>query len=113
RPAGTNDVVVANGASLTLDEGAYGNVVVGIGSTLRLSGGGYAFRSITVGSGGSLRYAAPTDIVVSGRADFGANSVVSPVSGSGLSPAAIRIQVDGVNGTDGALLSTPPAVHVG
>jgi hypothetical protein len=113
RPAGTSDVVVAHGASLTLDEGAYGNVVVGTGATLRLSGGGYAFQSITVGSGGSLRYAAPADVVVSGRADFGANSVVSPVDGSGLTPAAIRIQVDGLNGTDGALLSTPPAAHVG
>lgn len=113
RPAGTSDVVVANGAFLALDEGAYGNVVVGTGATLRLNGGGYAFQSITVGSGGSLRYAAPADIVVSGRADFGANSVVSPVNSSGLSPAAIRIQVDGLNGTDGALLSTPPAAHVG
>ena len=113
RPAGTSDVVVANAASLTLDEGAYGNVVVGIGATLRLSGGGYAFGSITVRSGGSVRTAAPADIVVSGRADFGASSVVSPVDGSRLTPAAIRIQVDGINGTDGALLSTPPAAHVG
>jgi Bacterial Ig domain len=113
RPAGTSDVVVANAGSLTLDEGAYGNVVVGIGATLRLSGGGYAFQSITVGSGGSLRYAAPTDVVVAGRADFAANSVVSPADGSGLTPAAMRIQVDGINGTDGALLSTPPAAHVG
>ncbi|HEX7679797.1 MAG TPA: Ig-like domain-containing protein, partial [Thermoanaerobaculia bacterium] len=31
----------------------------------------------------------------------------------GLSAAAIRIQVNGINGTNGGLLSTPPSVHVG
>jgi len=113
RPAGSTNVTVPNSGQITLSEGAYGDLVVGISGTVHLTGGGYAFRSITVKSGGALRYAAPTDIVASGRADFGANSVVQPETSSGLTAAAIRIQVDGINGTDGALLSTPPAVHVG
>ncbi|HSP16685.1 MAG TPA: Ig-like domain-containing protein [Thermoanaerobaculia bacterium] len=113
RPAGSNDVVVPNSGQLTLDEGAYGNLIIGTGASVRLSGGGYAFRSISIGRGGALRYAAPADLVVSGRADFGANSVVQPENGSGLTTAAIRIQVDGINGSDGKLLSTPPAIHVG
>jgi len=113
RPAGSDNVNVPNNGQLTLDEGAYGDLVVGNSATLHLTGGGYAFRSITVKSGGAMRYAAPTDIVVNGRADFGANSVVQAESGSGLTPAVIRIQVNGINGSDGALLSTPPAVHVG
>ncbi len=113
RPAGSNNVNVPNGGQITLDAGAYGDLVVGTSATVHLSGGGYAFRSITVKSGGALRYAAPTDIVVNGRADFGANSVVQSETSAGLTGAAIRIQVDGINGSDGALLSTPPSVHVG
>jgi hypothetical protein len=113
RPAGSTNVIVADNGALTLDEGAYGDLTVGRGATLTLSGGGYAFRSITVARDGALRYAKAADVVVSGRADFGANAVVSPADGSGLTSAAIRIQVDGLNGTDGALLSTPPSVHAG
>ncbi len=113
RPAGSNNVTVPNAGQVMLDEGAYGDLVVGTSATVHLSGGGYAFRSITVRSGGALRYGAPTDIVVNGRADFGANSVVQSETSAGLTGAAIRIQVDGINGSDGALLSTPPAVHVG
>jgi hypothetical protein len=95
RPPGTNDVVVADNGTLTLAEGAYGNLVVGRSATLRLSGGGYAFQSMTVGRGGVVRYAAPADLVVSGRIDFGSGSVVGPGSGSGLTAAAARIQADG------------------
>jgi hypothetical protein len=112
RPPGTNNVVVANGAQLTLDEGAYGHLTVGNDATVHLTGGGYAFASITIGNNGSLRYAPPTDVVVSGRAKFGANTFVGPENGSGLTGSAIRIQVDGINGSSGAMTATPPAVHV-
>jgi len=111
RTPGSADVNVPNGAFKTLDEGAYGNVVIGTGATLRLTGGGYAFRSITVGRAGALRCAAPSDIVVSGRAEVGSDATIGPETG--LTGAAIRIQVDGLNGTDGGLLSNPPAIHVG
>ncbi len=113
RSPGSSNVTVANNGQLTLDAGAYGNLTINKGATLRLSGGGYAFQSITVAAGGSIRYAAQADIVVSGRADFGANAVVSPADGSGLTPAAMRIQVDGINGTTGVVGATPPSIHVG
>lgn len=113
RPPGSANVTVSNGGQVTLDEGAYGDLVVGNSGTVHLTGGGYAFRSITFKTGGAMRYAAPTDIVVSGRAEFGNNADIEPESNSGLSAKAIRIQVDGINGANGAVLSTPPAVHVG
>jgi len=113
RPSGSDNVTVPNGGQLTLDEGSYADLVVGNGATLHLTGGGYAFQSITVRTGASLRYAAPTDIVVNGRADFASSSSVQPENSSGLTAAAIRIQVDGINGSTGAMLATPPAVHVG
>jgi hypothetical protein len=123
RPFGSANVVIANNAVSTLGEGAYGDLVIGKNAKLTLLGGGYAFRSITVGSGSQLRYSAPADVVVSGvldsagilvggRADFGASSVLAPADGSGLTPAGCRLQVGGINGSNGALLSTPPAVHL-
>src|SRR5258706_70020 len=92
--------------SVDLDQDA----VAGGGTIVHLTGGGYAFASITIGSGASLRYAAPADFVVSGRVDLGPNSVVGRESGSGLTASAMRIQVDGINGSTGAMTATPAAV---
>jgi hypothetical protein len=78
---------------------------------VHFSGGGYAFRSISTGNGAALRFDGATDVVVSGRVNLGNSNIVQP--GSGLSSAAIRIQIDGVNGSTGALTATPPACHVG
>lgn len=112
RPPGSDNVVVPNGTVVTLAEGAYGNLSIGNNATVHLTGGGYAFASITIGNNGSLRYVPPTDVVVSGRASFGANTFVGPENGSGLTASAIRIQVNGINGSNGAMTATPPAVHV-
>lgn len=112
RPSGSDNVNVPAGGQVTLDEGAYGDLVVGNSGTVHLNGGGYVFRSITVRNGGALRYGASADIVVNGRLELGNASVVQPENNSGLTAASIRIQVDGINGANGALLSTPPAVHV-
>jgi hypothetical protein len=112
RPPGSNNVVVPNGTAVTLEAGAYGSLSIGNNATVHLSGGGYAFASINIGNNGSLRYAPPTDVVVSGRANFGANTFVGPENGSGLTASAIRIQVNGINGSNGSMTATPPAVHV-
>ncbi|MGH9141930.1 MAG: Ig-like domain-containing protein, partial [Vicinamibacterales bacterium] len=112
RQAGTTNVTVANAGSTTLAEGSYGDLVVGNAGTVHLTGGGYAFKSITIRNSAAIRFAGPTDIVVSGRIDFGNSSLVQAENGSGLTPAAIRIQVDGINGSSGALTATPPAAHV-
>jgi Bacterial Ig domain len=113
RPPGTNNVSVANNGQITLDEGAYGDLTIGNSATVHLTGGGYAFRSITIKNSGELRYAAPTDVVVSGRVDLAAKAVIQPENNSGLTAAAMRIQADGINGSNGALTSSPPSVHVG
>ena len=113
RPAGSTNVVLADNALRTLDEGAYGDVVIGKTAKLTLRGGSYAFRSITVARGGELRYSAAADVVVNGRAEFGSLSIIAPTDGFGLLPAAMRIQINGTNGSDGGLLSTPPAFHIG
>ena len=103
RPAGTSNVAVPDNGTASLDEGAYQDLNIGRGAKLTLTGGGYAFRSITIARDGELRYSAPIDVVVSGRADFGTNAIVAPPIGSTLTAASARIQVDG----------TSPAIHVG
>jgi hypothetical protein len=113
RPSGTSNVTVSNGGQVTLDEGAYGDLVVGNSGTVHLTGGGYSFKSITLKNGASIRYGAPADVVVNGRLDLGNSCVIKGETNSGLTAAAIRIQVNGINGTNGSLTSTPPAVHVG
>ena len=55
RPAGTNNINVPNAGQVTLDEGAYGDLVVGNAGTVHLTGGGYAFRSITIKNAGQRR----------------------------------------------------------
>jgi len=113
RPAGTNNVTVANAGSVTLAEGAYGDLVVNNAGTVHLTGGGYAFKSITLKNAASMLYGAPTDIVVSGRIDFGNASKTQPETNSGLTAASIRIQVNGINGSTGAMTATPPSAHFG
>src|SRR5436190_20355466 len=111
RPAGSSNVTVPSGGQATLDEGDYGNLVIGIGGTVHLTGGGYSFKSITLMNNSALRYGAPSDIVANGRLELGNNSVIQSETNSGLTARAIRIQVNGINGSNGALTATPAAVH--
>lgn len=113
RSPGTDDVVVPPFGVLELEEGVYGDLVIGRAATVRFLGGGYAFQSITADRGSALRFALPSDLVLSGRLFLDRETVVAPEAGSGFNAAAIRIQVDGINGADGALHSKPSAIDVG
>ena len=70
RPAGSSDVVVADGALLVLDEGAYGNLIVGRGATVRLSG--------RVCAGTELNPHGRADEIGDDRMDDGAELAVKP-----------------------------------
>src|SRR6185436_15403254 len=72
-----------------------------------------AFTSIIVDRGSALRFALPSDLVLNGRLSLDRETVVAPEAGSGFNASAIRIQVDGINGSNGALRSKPSAVDVG
>lgn len=104
RPAGSDNVVVADFTTVALDEGAYGTVTVGRGGTLRLNGGGYAFQSMSVSRDASVLYAAPSDVVIAGGADFGNNTTIAPAAGSGLTATAMRMQANA---------AASPAIHIG
>jgi len=113
RSAGPDNVTVAAGATLDLDEGSYANLVVARGGIVRFTGGGYSFASINADREALLRFAAPSDVVVTGRIAVGRDAYVGPAPSSGVSAGAIRIQADGINGSDGALLSLPASMDFG
>lgn len=107
------DVTVANGATVVLAEGSYGALTIGTGGVLQLTGGDYTVSSISAGSGAALVFGDASRVVVRGRVSLGATAVVGPAGGSGADASDIAFHVHGVNGLDGALGSTPPAVQVG
>ena len=113
RNSGTEDVIVPNFGSVNLDEGDYRNLILGRGAVVRFNGGGYAFASISADRDAQLRFAAPSDVVVNGRISLGRDTTVGPASGSGITAGSIRIQVNGINGSDGALQSSPPSIDIG
>jgi hypothetical protein len=113
RPAGPDNVTVPINGTVDLAEGAYGNLVVNRGGTVRFTGGGYSFASISADRDVQLRFLAPSDVVVTGRIAVGRNAIVGPATTSGITAASIRIQASGINGTDGALHSEPSAIDVG
>lgn len=114
RPAGTNDIVVPPFTVRLLDdtvEGTYGNLTVGRGATVKFAAGGYAFASVTVDRDASLQFLGPADVVVNGRMAIQRDCTIGPESSSGITAASIRIQINGINGTTGALNATPSAVR--
>src|SRR5436190_245396 len=113
RPPGTDDVTVPINGTVDLAEGAYRNLVVNRGGTVRFSGGGYAFASINADRDSQLRFLAPSDVVVTGRIAIGRNATVGPSPTAGITAASIRIEATGINGTDGALHSEPSSIDVG
>src|SRR6185436_4519094 len=113
RTPGTENIVVPPFGEIELEERAYGSLTVGRAATVHFLGGGYAFTSIIVDRGSALRFALPSDLVLNGRLSLDRETVVAPEAGSGFNASAIRIQVDGINGSNGALRSKPSAVDVG
>jgi hypothetical protein len=107
------DVTVGNGATAVLAEGSYGALTIGTGGILQLTGGDYTFSSVSSSSGGALVFGAASRVVVRGRVALGSGAVVGPADGSGAGASDVVFHVHGINGLDGALGSTPPAVQVG
>lgn len=113
RPAGTENITVPVNGTRDIEEGAYGTLTVGRGAVVRFTGGGYAFTSINADRDVQLRFSAPSDVVVSGRIAIGRDSTVGPATTAGITAAAIRIQANGINGSDGALRSEPSSIDIG
>ncbi|HSR67473.1 MAG TPA: hypothetical protein VLU25_05985 [Acidobacteriota bacterium] len=114
------DVFVAEGQTLTLAAGEYGDVT--IDGVLVLSGGNYNIRSIAPGTAGggqcpfpcrSIEAEAPVDVRLLERFDVGLNARVGPAAGSGISARNIIFYVGGSNGGTGGPDDLPAAATAG
>ena len=95
RGAGTSNVTVPAGATVDLESGEYGTLVIGKDATVRFRGGGYTFASISAAKGVALRFMAASTVVVNGGVALDKECVIGPAAGAPITAAHIQIQVHG------------------
>lgn len=109
-PSGGPDVTVPDFGSQTLAAGDYGDVVLGEGATLELTGGVYNVRSITMTEpGGKVLFGGAAEVRVAERVVTRQQAVVGPADGSGVAPSEIVFYVAGTDAGNG---SRPEAVSI-
>lgn len=109
-PSGGPDITVPDFGSQILAPGEYGDVVLGEGATLELTGGVYDVRSITMTEpDASLLFGGPTEVRVAEDVETRQRAVVGPADGSGVAPSEIVFYVAGADAPGG---SRPEAVSI-
>ena len=110
---GTEEVDVKQKDSATLAEGVYGNVRVRQKGTLIFTGGTYHLQDFDIGQHVTVYFEAPTVLLIKDRFALDQKAVLKPADESGITAADILIYVEGINGKNGKLNSTPVAAKVG
>jgi hypothetical protein len=110
---GDKDVKVQIWRTKDLDPGAYREAVIQPKGTLRLKGGTYHFKSLTLSLAASVVCLEPTTIHIENRFYSGLGAFVGPALKSGFSARDMILYIGGVNGHDGKLASNPKAAIVG
>ncbi len=111
---GEQNVSVASGQTVVLAAGEYGDITVEAGGTLNFSGGVYHIRSIdAVGDNAVISFSSTTELRIVKKFRTRKNAVIGPAVGAGIDASDIVLYVGGINGSDGALNSTPEAARVG
>ncbi|HYR27705.1 MAG TPA: Ig-like domain-containing protein, partial [Thermoanaerobaculia bacterium] len=113
RQPGTLDVVVGDRTFRELEEGSYRHLSIGRDATVRFTGSGYTFASISAARGATLVFYQAAHVTVGGRMSIGTGGTIGTVAGSGLAPGSVAFQVHGINGTYGQLFEAPAAVDIG
>jgi hypothetical protein len=94
--AGTNDVSVKAKQTVTLQPGAYRNVTVQLGGTLKLTGGRYDFNRLWGMSNANLYFTAATEVRIADWCNIDTRAYVGPAPGSsGVGAADIIFYVGG------------------
>lgn len=106
---GTENIAVGNGQTLTLATGNYGNLTIGPGGQLVLSGGTYVFASITAESGSSIIWDGPGDVVVKGPMTLGSLATIG--AGAGVTTKHKMFFVHGVNVSIGRDSTIGATIH--
>lgn len=111
---GSKDISVKDGATTILAPGNYGTVKIGKNGTLKLSGGIYHFKALTLSAKSSLQCLAPSEVRIKKRASSGPEAYIGPLKTSTtLKARDVTFYVQGPNGKDTDLLSLPAAVEIG
>ena len=110
---GTTNLTVAGGKTVTASPGQFLTVSLGTSAVLRLNPGVYQMKDLTIGTSGRIEALGAVQIRVANRLNAGSSFSIGPASGTTLTAKDIRIEVSGINGTNGALGSTPKAAALG
>ena len=110
---GTTNLTVAGGKTVAASPGQFLTVSLGTGAVLRLAAGTYQMKDLTIGTNGRVEALGTVQIRIANRLNASSGFFIGPASGATLTAKDIRIEVSGVNGTDGALGSTPKAAALG
>jgi RHS repeat-associated protein len=110
---GTANLTVAGGKTVTASPGQFLTVSLGTSSVLRLNAGTYQMKDLTIGSSGRVEALGTVQILIANRLNAGSGFFIGPASGTTLTAKDIRVEVSGVNGSDGALGSSPKAAALG
>jgi RHS repeat-associated protein len=111
---GTTNLTVAGGKTVTVSPGQFLTVSLGTSSVLRLNAGTYQLKDLTIGTSGRVEALGPVQIRIANRLNAGSSFFIGPAAtATTLTAKDIRIEVSGVNGTDGAIGSSPKAAALG
>lgn len=97
---GTTDYTVAQGQSLVLPAGAYGDIKLKKDSVLTLTGGIYHLADLELGDNSQMRVTAPAEVRIAHRLASGREAIIGPAPGSGLDATDLVFFVAGINGDD-------------
>ncbi len=109
---GTTDVNLAQNQTVNLAPGVYRDLIVAKKGTVNFTGGVYVFRSVTIQREANLFFAAPSTVKVEGKMSTATLTKIQPGPGSTATAATIVWHIAGMNGTNGALASTPKPLEI-
>ncbi|MCM8774073.1 MAG: hypothetical protein NC820_05000 [Candidatus Omnitrophica bacterium] len=97
--SGTVDISKGNNQAYTLLPGTYRDITFGNNCTLKLTGGVYNIRKLTMGNNGTIQYEGSTsELRITQSLTMGNNPNIKPKSGSGLDARNLIIYIAGTSG---------------
>lgn len=103
---------VATNGNITLAPGAYRDLLVAKKGIVTFTGGTYVFRSVVIQREASLLFKAPSTVKVAERMSTATMTKIQPATVSTATAATIVFHIAGINGSNGALASTPKSVEI-
>ncbi len=109
----TFDIVVQQDENITLNPGNYNILKVKEGGKVVFSGGVYNFNSIELKKNAKLRFAAASEVKVTGKLSTKSEVIIAPKANVEITASDIIFYVAGINGDTGELTAEPKAAKIG